>query len=213
VIEVLAAFVRWHSLPKGQMNPPARFPSDVLAAIVALERRNRLFDEQGVEIDLRYANLSYLRLPVGADLRGVTLAHSTLDHVHLRGADLTDVDLQGTSLTYARLERACLNNSQLLAADLTHAQLLGADLRGARLAGAMLHKTVLIDADLRGANLRSFDGYDRHGELVSYRPADPGVDFENAANLSGAVYDDETKWPNLPPGSGFDPEARGAQRA
>ncbi len=211
VMEVLAAFVRQHAPSSAATT--VRTPADVLAAMTVLERRNRAFDDPDIELDLSYTNLSYIKLRAGADLRGMTFAHAKLDHAHLHRADLTAVDLQGASLEYARLEHAHLAGSQLLAADLTRALLSGADLREARFAGTTLHRAWLIGADLRGADFRSFNGYDRQGELVSYRPADPGADgSRDAADLSGATYDEKTKWPNLPPNFGFDPTARGALR-
>jgi uncharacterized protein YjbI with pentapeptide repeats len=211
-METLAAFVRQHS--QGQVINPGMFPLDIRAAMVVIERRKRAFDEEELELDLRYANLPYLRLGKRADLRGLDFEGATLDHVHLSEADLSGVNLRGASLTYARLDHARLSTSQLLAANMKGASLVWADLRGAMLSGATLYKAWLYNVDLRGAFLRSYDGPDRNGELVSYIPALLGADgSQEAANLGGAVYDGETQWPNMPPDFPFDPETRGARRA
>jgi len=212
VMETLAAFVRQHS--QGQVIDPGMFPLDIRAAMVVIERRNRAFDGAGFELDLRYANLPYLRLSKGADLRGLDFEGATLDHVHLSEADLNGVNLRGASLTYAQLDRACLSACQLFAANMTGASLMRADLRGARLSGTTLYKTWLYEIDLRGAFMRSYDGPDRNGELVSYIPALLGADgSREAASLGDAIYDSETQWPNMPPDFPFDPEARGARRS
>ncbi len=211
VMEVLAAFVRRQSV---EQNPGLWPAGDVLAAVVVLERRIRAFDDPNVEFDLSYADLSYIKLRPNADLRGMTFAHAKLDHAELRGVDLTDSDLQGASLEYARLERSSLTGSQLFGAGLTRAWLLEADLGEAKLAGATLHNAWLIGAKLQGADFGAYDGPDRRGEIVSYRPADLGADgSDDAADLAGAMYDDMTRWPpNLPPYFAFDPTTRGMRR-
>ncbi len=208
VMEVLAAFVRRRSRSREPRLGPE--PSaDVTAAMTVLERRNRAFDVPGIEFDLTYADLTYLKLRAEADLRGMTFAHASLDHAVLRDVDLTGVDLQGASLEYARLERARLTGCQLLGATLTRAVLFGADLRDATLSGATLRDAMLSRAKLQGADLGAYFGEDRLGEVVSYGPAAPGaIDDGGAADFVGAAFDESTRWPPE-----FDPVARGAEAA
>jgi uncharacterized protein YjbI with pentapeptide repeats len=209
VMEVLAAFVRERSLVSAAIG---RANADVLAAMTVLERRNRALDVPGVELDLSGANLSYLKLRPGADFRSMTFGQATLAYALLPRADLTGVNLRGADLSYAQLDGARLMGAQLFASQLVRTQLTGADLRQAKLAGARLHKAYLGGAKLAGADFKSFDGLDRQGDLVSFAPADLGVDgTADAAVLTEATYDDATAWPNWPPGL-FDPSARGARR-
>ena len=86
----------------------------------------------------------------------------------------------------ARLRRASLSDLDLRAADLRRA-----DLSGARLTGALLIGALTREADLRGADLCG---------AVVMTPLDE-------ANLSGARYDTETRWPPH-----FDPGDAGAVR-
>ncbi|MDX6635655.1 MAG: hypothetical protein QOF06_1858 [Solirubrobacterales bacterium] len=212
VMETLAAFIRQRSLPRGQANDPGRFPPDIRAAMTVIERRDRESGDDESELDLRYANLSYLRLESGADLRGLNFEGATLDHAHLSGADLRGANLKGATLTWARLDGALLRDSQLYAVNLRGAWLAGADLQRARLSGSTLYKAGLYGADLRGAFMRSYFGPDRSGEPVSYLPALLGADdSEEAASLADAICDNETQWPNMPPDFLFDPEARGVR--
>jgi uncharacterized protein YjbI with pentapeptide repeats len=212
VMETLAAFIRQRSLPRGQANDPGRFPPDIRAAMTVIERRDRGLGADEPELDLRHANLSYLKLERGADLRGLDFEGATLDHAHLSGADLRGANLQGATLTWARLDGALLRDTQLYAVNLKGAWLAGADLQGARLAGATLFKAGLFGADLRGALMRSYFGPDRSGQPVSYSPALLGADgSEEAANLAAAICDNATQWPNMPPDFPFDPEARGVR--
>jgi hypothetical protein len=111
----------------------------------------------------------------GADLWRANLAGS-----YLRGANLA-----GTILWRAKLVSANLRKAKLVGADLREATLEGADLREANLEGAELGETNFEGADLRGAN---FEGTDLMKQ-----------------NLTGALYDEHTQWPE-----GFDPTPKGA---
>jgi uncharacterized protein YjbI with pentapeptide repeats len=97
------------------------------------------------------------------------------------------------------LKDAPLRDARLRYADLRGADLKGVDLRGADLRGALLWK-----ADLRGANLTSallgfFESVEgRYDSLADL----------TGANLWGAVYDRNTRWP-----AGFAPGLRGAVEA
>lgn len=80
--------------------------------------------------------------------------------------------------------------------DLKSTDLRGAVLRGARLSDADLRDTRLSFADLADADLRK--------ARLSQARLDRVVNLETA-NLSGATYDEETKWP-----TDFDPMEKGA---
>jgi hypothetical protein len=216
VMEVLAAFVREGSpnRPPPAGRPMPRVPADVSAALLVLTRRDRRFDRPDTVLDLSDTNLSFLQLPAGTDLRGVDLTGTSLHGARLPGADLRAVDLQGADLVLAHLPRARLAGAVLFAATLDHADLGSADLREAYLAGTTLHGTVLIAADLRGAHLDTYFGPDRKNIAVDYRPADVGGWDGNArAMIDGAIYDDDTRWPTMPPAADFDPDAWGAERS
>ncbi len=96
----------------------------------------------------------------------------------LAGAALNQANLDRTNCQDADLTRASLRNAYLNFADLRRASFRGADLRGCMLAYSDLQR-----ADLRGADLREASIID--------------VTF---TTLSGAFYDEQTRWPE-----GFDP--------
>jgi hypothetical protein len=114
------------------------------------------------------------------------LARVDLRDAVLPGADLSGTDMTEASLRGANLNAAQMHHSDLQGADLTGTDMRSADLRGSSLVGASLEKARLDRADLRGANLTEANLRD--------------------ASLEGAVYDDETVWPEEPP-----PAVRGAQ--
>ena len=115
----------------------------------------------------------------GADLRGAILKGA-----YLEGANLEGVDLKGAGLEGACLRDANLIGAYLEGADLEYANLEYADLRGAILKGAYLEGANLEGADLEGACLE--------GACL------------RRANLDGARYNSETKFP-----AGFDTEDKG----
>lgn len=132
---------------------------------------------QGIE--LMEADLS------GSDLRDVDLRASNLAYANLQGANLWEANLQGASLHQSNLQRAYLVEANLQKAFLKSANLQGANLWQANLQeaylwGANLQNAILWIADLRDAKL---DG----------------------AILRGAVYSQDTLWPN-----GFEPKGAGA---
>ena len=99
------------------------------------------------------------------NLRGTDLTGVDLSGANLRGANLRGADLAGANLDEADLRDADLRRANLDEADLRIANLGRSNLEGANLSGA-----VLSTADLRGANLKK-------------------------ADLTGATYNDQTKWP------------------
>jgi len=109
-------------------------------------------DSQGIQADLRGANLS------GTDLRNANLMNANLRNVNLTdanlmGANLKNVNLIGASLIDANLKNANLSGANLMDAYLRSANLIDANLRGAYLRGANLSGSRLKRVNLRGANL------------------------------------------------------------
>jgi len=109
----------------------------------------------------------------------------------LRGADLEGMaaplaQLQGIDLTEAKLYWASLGD-----ADLSFANFSGADLRGASLDRARCRGTSFERANL---------SFDNLGGRTILRGADLSTAKLDGCNLTGAVYDDATRFPQ-----GFDP--------
>ena len=186
VMEVLAAFIREHSLEQWPPSDPgagerARSTRpDVQAAVTVVGRRDAKRDM--LLIDL-----------TGAHLRGATLTCA-----HLDGADLTRAHLDGADLTRAHLRRAYFFSATLTGAILIRADLRGADLRGADLDGADLSRADLRDAVLTGTNPTRADLIDPDLIDADYIDADH-IDAATftAADLTGAW------WPGdalVPPG-------------
>ena len=86
------------------------------------------------------------------------------------------------------LNEANLQNADLSGVNLSGAQMRGVDLARANLSSAKLTGTNLSEANLIGTNLS-------------------GIEELNRANLTSAVFDDTTLWPN-----GFDPTEAGASQ-
>ena len=125
---------------------------------------------------------------VGADLRRSKLSKAKLTGVNLSYAEMFEADL-----SYAKLSGANLSFISFGRANLTGVDLTGADLREALLYGTYMNFAKLNGANLSNANLM---GADLNGAKL------------NKANLSGALYSDNTRWPE-----GFDPIAAGAKKA
>ena len=141
----------------------------------------------------------------GADLTGVMLTGVDLSGANLTTVNLTQADLSGAILFQANLCGADLIEADLRGALLMGADLISADLRGADLAGANLVGASLRGADLRGSNLRAASLL-ATGALLDQAAFDaPLVRAMSAeawqalalgdADLSGAMYDEETRWP------------------
>jgi uncharacterized protein YjbI with pentapeptide repeats len=135
--------------------------------------------------------------------------------VSLAGADLEDANLDGvnisnTNLTGARLVRSKLKGANLAASNFGSIdvkddirnrvnitwRLHAAPKQPANLSGADLRKAYLVEADLRGADLT---GADLRGAIFGTSFVDGhisnGAKLEGA-NLSGILWDEETRWPN-----------------
>ncbi|MFM6783905.1 MAG: pentapeptide repeat-containing protein [Dolichospermum sp.] len=118
---------------------------------------------------------------IGRNLAGIDLKDAFLVKAFLDGADLTEANLENAKLTYTNLE-----NTNLIGADLTEAHL-----KKAKLIGANLENTNLIGADLTEADLKK-------AKLIGANLI--GADLTKA-DLLGAIYNDETKFPE-----GFNPK-------
>jgi len=109
------------------------------------------------------------------------------------GNDLNERDLSGFSLPGKNFRGAYF---------------VRANLRGAKLHGANLTHAWLTDADLRGTHFDAIELYPSNtlfpSDTLRLGPIQPEADM-NGAHLSGAKYDDDTRWP-----SNIDPEAAGA---
>lgn len=113
----------------------------------------------------------------------------------LAGADLTERSFKLADLLNADLRRAQLSCADLRGALLWNADFRAANLQGAKLTGASLYYADFRGADLRGANFRCWGWLDART-----------TNGLGTANLSGALYDQTTRWP-----VGFSPERHGAQ--
>ncbi|MFE0739132.1 pentapeptide repeat-containing protein [Streptomyces sp. NPDC058855] len=138
VVEVLASFIREHTLITADEEEPAqtdRHPTEpVQAALTVLGRRPTVHEP--FRIDLRQT-----------DLRGADLKQARLDHIRLGSAKLDGSDLTEARLTDAWLQETCLEGVWLDRAYLGQANLRAANLRGAS----------LVDTDLSQANLTQTD--------------------------------------------------------
>jgi uncharacterized protein YjbI with pentapeptide repeats len=145
-----------------------------------------------------------LKLGPGEDLRGVNLQGAHLFRVNLQGANLDGVNLQG-----ANLESANLQGANLRKADLSRTEMVGTNMKGADLCYADLRSASLLGTDFKGAKLRY-----ANLQGTGLEPADEDLGANNflgadltGAVLSGAVYENSTRWPK-----GFDPQRQGAVR-
>lgn len=204
--------------------------ADVQAALTVLGRRNPEYDpprdgKRGLDLsgtNLTKANLRGANLE-GANLRTSVLAKGILRDVNLQGANLRwanltgaslpsamlldaflmEVNLEQANLPVANLERANLERANLGGANVRWANLRGANLQGANLQGANLQGANLRGANLRGASLVGANLEAATPEEAKHRPAFLPND---AADLTDAEFDAETKWPE-----GFDALGRGAR--
>jgi hypothetical protein len=125
IVEVLAAFIRSnankHPSPTPTTTPDVRAiyaqrPTDILAAIAVLGRRNTRHDPSKHPVDLSFANLAGLNL-VGVNLTGMNLTGAYMRGTLLNQAKLTNATLGAVDLTDAKLRGADLTCAELLSAD------------------------------------------------------------------------------------------------
>jgi uncharacterized protein YjbI with pentapeptide repeats len=166
---------------------------DVQVALSVLGRQSKLRvpDAQGVEseykADLRDADLRGAELG-RAHFQRAIFSGAHLDYADCRTrdghADLSGADFQGATLVGAWLKRADLTGTIFrtpVNADDSLRTEQRTDLSGAHLEGAVLTRTDFSHVDLTGARL---EGADLSRTI--------GLD---TAMLTGATYDDRTRWP------------------
>jgi Pentapeptide repeats (8 copies) len=176
VMEVLTAYLRAEVPKKEAVQArlpwkdgwtaygPERPPNEVQATLAVLGRRNASWDKH--RLDLSAVRLRGVKLPKGADLRGVILNNACLDdalleRVHFTPrqfpdgcwpADLTGAHLEGAHLEGADLRRATLSGAKLNNAHLEAADLTGADLDAAEFEGAW------VNAETKPETFRTIPG-------------------------------------------------------
>ena len=139
-------------------------------------------------------------------LENLKLFESKLTGLNIENAVLPHIDLSGTNLLQANFQNATLieanlSNSQLVYANLQQAFLEKANLQGVDLELANLKDAQLYQANLSGANLYRANF---NGANLSRANLQDVKNIEQA-NLNGAIYDINTKFPPK-----FDPVAHGA---
>lgn len=219
--ETLAAFVREQSaeetatdettiveFPTGDEDDGydvnfSRLAVDREAAVAVLARswlytyRPALHEEGGV--DLSNAQLTTLRLPDGADLRGFSFDGAVLRGAMLRRANLQEASLDEADMQSALFDRANLKESILSSANLRGAMLSGTSLLGALIVSARLQAAQLYAADLSGAFLLDCDLRWADLSFANLQEAElVGSDFEGAdiqgADVSAAQFAYESNW-------------------
>lgn len=148
--------------------------------------------------DLSRANLDHV------DLQEARLQASNLTKANLRESKLSWADLTDSRLEEADLSGASLIGSIMIRADCHHANLCGAILNGVQLQEANLSRADLSQADLNWANLTGADlsHADCRGVHLGWSILKDAK--LTGCDLTGAVYNDQTQWPD-----GFDPAAAG----
>lgn len=153
--------------------------------------------EEQFRLALNWDGRSSLR---SFDLSQRDLSEVVLAQADLRGADLSGANLYQADLRGAQLEKANLRGAKLNRANLGEAKLYKADLSGATIAFASLYKAFLMEANLSEArliktSLTEATLYQADVRRANLRGADlRGTDLTEV-DLQGAIYDDDTKWP------------------
>lgn len=208
VFEVLAAFVRTHSIAsecekwEGTENLETTslldlIPVDIQAVMTVIGRRDTSREAEGEFIDLSHTCLAGLDMS-SADLAGVLFHGTKLMVANLVGADLAGAKFAGADLT---------------GADFSEADLTGVNFNNAKLFGARFGTSapvisqawgvpvrapaILAHADFTGADLTGADFGDvdlTTAKFESKVSLGSGT-FVRAATLEGISYTDQTRWP------------------
>ncbi len=167
---------------------------DIQARSVGLKELSRLRQAGAIETK-RINEITYS----GLDMKDAKLEMAKLKKADLSRANLEKAALMAADLREAIFVRANLLGANLLGADLQNAYLREANLQGAQLLGANLPWANLQEAKLQGAKLRWADL--RWAKLQGANLTNTNLE---EAKLRGAVWNDETKFPD-----GFDPKEHG----
>ncbi|MFN5594462.1 MAG: pentapeptide repeat-containing protein, partial [Aphanizomenon sp.] len=120
------------------------------------------------------------------NLSGQDLSRANLSGLNLKKAILENTNLAQANLKNTKLQRAILTGAILTEANLTTAKLTGANLKGAEFT-----KSTIVNANFAKANFGNTDLSQTRTKLT------------NVSTLTGAYYNDETKFPE-----GFDPKIK-----
>ncbi|KPP80853.1 MAG: Pentapeptide repeat family protein [Oceanicaulis sp. HLUCCA04] len=129
-----------------------RLAADREAAVVVLARswpfefRPNLEGEGGV--DLSGAQLAFLKLPQGTDLRQFDFSEANLSDAQLSKCNLSNGRLFQASLVWAHLDKANLKRAAFTEANLQGATLSDAQMEGVKLLGANLESAEIINTNL-----------------------------------------------------------------
>jgi hypothetical protein len=108
--------------------------ADIFGKCFIRLRQNLSFVIIPLKADLSDADLSDANLK-DADLSGAYLTRADLNRANLSGANLSGADLSRADLTQANLSRACLNEAYFYGSNLILTNLIGANLTNCRIYG------------------------------------------------------------------------------
>ena len=184
----------------------------------------KMFDPKKIffeRTDLQYEDLNDVNLEK-INFRHVKLQNAIVTNTSLQGSILQDAQLQDTHLLIANLQGCNLKKAQLMNAYLDNANLQKVNLQGANLQGAKLMETNCQNADLQFANLEKtrFEHADlknaklQHADLANayFKDTDlRGADLYEAhlqnTHLNGAIFDDNTIFPEGQKGADYKEQA------
>lgn len=168
----------------------------------------KIYSENEIKLDydkLSDQNLDNLDLS-NAILSGLDLSSSSLVNVRLSVAQLQKTNLENSNLSFANLGTASFENAKLKSALLEGVSASSVLFRNANLMEVNLKNSYLGGADLINANFEGADLTNANFErCVLYGTDMRGMNIETA-NFQGAVFDQNTKWPE-----GFNPYSKGAK--
>ncbi len=145
----------------------------------------------------------------GASLDGADFSEATFDHTNLTNASARKADFKGANFVWLTAP-----NANFSGADFRETTFVGyfegADFSDANFEGVVMKNAGLFGAKFRGANLQRTKGWSVSREADFSRADVRGANFRGVAasampRFRGAIYDEETAWPE-----GFDPKAAGA---
>ncbi len=193
IIEILASFIRTHSLHQTVVNPEVQAAFVAIAELIThqkLKRSPLIRDIDASQFYLAGAVLTNLDLQ-GVNLSQTDLSRTTLDGINLENSNLTEANLShaylgeanfyGANLFKAKLDKVNISEQQTKRSNFSQAILTEASLIQARLRKSAFYKANLRSAVLREANLREADFRHSTLSLADFTNADLSeADFTNA---------------------------------